>query len=609
MKHNIRIHKEGNIIFKKAETGTNLLKFLRDEQYKFETPCNGNGTCGKCRIKADISDNPATEREKKLLGEEALNKGYRLACYININSDIDLFYEDRDDIGAKILTDAKQREIFLAPSVSKRLIQLNTPDLEDQLPDLDRVEVGAGINVMESLHFLRMLPKTLREGNFEATLVCYENTVSTIEEGNTTGKFYGIAVDIGTTTVAGYLYDLNTGNRLDVNSILNPQGKFGADVLSRTEYTMNSKSGLEEMNMEIINCINNIVKSFVEKNAIAPEDIYAITFAGNTVMMHFLLMLTAENIAVSPFIPVTTKLHRFKAKELGININDSGYAIILPSISGYVGADTVAATLSSGMYNNNEVSLLLDIGTNGEIVLGNNEWLYCCSAAAGPAFEGANIRNGIGGVAGAIDRVNFTPDFSYTTIGNKKAVGICGSGIVDIIAGMLESELIDETGRLVSDEDASGLPEELGKRLIEVDGMRAFLLSKGEENAIGMDIAITQKDIRELQNAKAAIAAGIKTLVKFADIKMDRIKKVYLAGGFGSYIDINSAVKIGLITKELQNKVESIGNAAGAGAVECLLCSDMLKKTEEIRKSMKYIELSAMPEFVNEYVECMMFEE
>jgi len=609
MKHNIKIHIGEKVEIKEAQSGENLLDFIRRTCGNIETPCNGKGTCGKCRVKVNGLDSVPSEREKKLLGTEALANGYRLACYNTINSDMDIYCAvDKESGKAKILTESKQRDIALNPVVTKKFMQLNMPALHDQASDIERVAASSGGKVVNSIKLLRELPNVLRQEGFKTTFVYSDGELIAVEPGDTTQKVYGVAVDIGTTTVAGYLYDLNTGKRLDVFSVLNPQRKYGADVLSRIDHTTKSESGQKEMNDAIIGCINAMIRHFAERNSIKNTDIYAVVLAGNTVMMHLFLNLTAKNIAVSPFIPVTTHLCRFEAGEIGIDINSRGYVITFPCISGYVGADTVAAVLSSGMYEKDEISLLLDIGTNGEIVLGNSKWIYCCSTAAGPAFEGANIRNGIGGVAGAIDRVYFKPEFRYTTIDNAKPVGICGSGLVDVVAGMLDSDIIDETGRIVTDDEAESLPEDLKKRIKDIDGLRSFVLSDGAENASGMDIAITQKDIRELQNAKAAIAAGINILIKHAGIRVEDIDKVYLAGGFGNYISIESAVKIGLIPKVLKDKVESIGNAAGAGAVEGLLSTDMLRATEMIKNKMKYIELSAIPEFVNEYVECMIFE-
>jgi uncharacterized 2Fe-2S/4Fe-4S cluster protein (DUF4445 family) len=319
----------------------------------------------------------------------------------------------------------------------------------------------------------------------------------------------------------------------------------------------------------------------VQKAGITSEDIYTAVFTGNTTMLHLLLGLDAANMAVSPFIPVTTNLQYISSKALGLDINNCGMGVAFPGVSAYVGGDTVAAILSSGMYDKDEISLLVDIGTNGEIVLGGKEWLLACSTAAGPAFEGANIRNGVGGVTGAIDTVGAGPDFKYTTIGNANPVGICGSGIIDAIARLLDAELIDETGRLADEDEAEELGQAYSDRLAAIDGVRAFNLTTEGREGSGSQIVITQKDIRELQNAKAAIAAGIETLIKHSGIGHDMVKKVYLAGGFGSSINIESALKVGLLPRSLENKIEAIGNASGTGAAEGLLSENMLKLSEK----------------------------
>lgn len=607
MYHIIRLHKNGRVIELKAEHGMNLLEFLRNHSVEVESPCGGKGKCGKCRvIVKGLLENPS-EKEKRLLGERAIMNGYRLACYNHISSDLEIFL-DSGEKEAAIMTAMHERTVLLNPVVKKTHVKMDIPNIHDQLSDADRIMNALNMQgKISSLEIIRSLPDVTRQENFEATVACLDGEIIAIEPGNTTYSLYGIAMDIGTTTIASYLYDLVSGKRVDVHSVLNPQRKYGADVLSRIDYTLKSHDALVEVNKAIIDCINDTVEYFARRDGVDKNRIYACVFVGNTTMMHLLMGISPENIAISPFIPATTGSHIFKARELGIDINENGRAIVFPSVSGYIGADIVAGVLSSRMYMDDQVSLLIDIGTNGEMVLGNNKWLYACSTAAGPAFEGTNIRNGVGGVKGAIDRVWFKDDIEFSTIGHEKAIGICGSGIIDAIAGMLDKGVIDETGRIVDLEEANGLPEEYARRIIEIDGQRSLLLLKSEEGAAFMDIAITQKDVREMQNAKAAIAAGIKILMKQAGVSAEEVKKVYLAGGFGNYINVDSALKIGLIPDALRGRIESIGNSAGAGAVEGLLSRDSLDEAEKIRKKVKYIELSALPEFVDEYVENMFF--
>ena len=608
MKHTVKIHKNGGIVAVQAETGVNLLDFLRDNSVIIDTPCGGKGNCGKCRIKVDGLETGPSDREKTLLGEKLLEGGIRLACYNKIEADLDIYTAQAGET-ASIITDGVRRDTKLCPVIRKEYVELGVPHLDDQTADLERVLTRAGGDYSGfGIDILRKLPEILRSSDYKVTLLYIGNKLAAVEPGNTTGRIFGAAFDIGTTTIAAYLYDLNTGKYLDVCSMLNPQRKFGADVISRIEYTMADSSSVNEMNTEIMNCINSILKKFAVKNRLDISEIYSAVFVGNTTMMHFLLKMDARNMAVSPFIPVATCLHKLTAGSLGVSMNSCGNVIVFPCVSAYIGADTVAAVLSSGMYEDDGISLLVDIGTNGEIVLGNREWLYSCSTAAGPAFEGANIRNGVGGISGAIDTFRLVPDFGYTTIDNEKPLGICGSGIVDTIAQLLETGLIDETGRLAACSQINSTGSLFESRLVKLDGMNAFLLADSSETADGSEIAITQKDIRELQNAKAAMAAGIKTLIKRAGIKPDDIKQVYIAGGFGSHLNIESALKIGLLPDELRGKIQSIGNAAGSGAIEGLLSTDMLKAAIQIKDAIRYIELSASADFSDEYIECMMFE-
>ena len=609
MEHELKIRREEGITEYLVESGTNLLQFLNGSSILagVESYCNGNGTCGKCRVRVRGQLSEPSERERRLLGETALENGFRLACYINVFTDMDVFLAS-PQAKAQIATEGKQIDTRSDPLIVKKYITLVPPDNNDQVSDLELL-TAAEQNVDLDIEVIRKISDALRQSDYQITTVSYRDSIISVEPGDTSGKVYGIAVDIGTTTVVVYLLDLVTGRRLGVYSVQNPQKRFGADVISRIAFTMGSEESLVRMNQVIIDSINDIIGHLTQERHIIREDIYAAAFVGNTTMMHFLMKLSAKNIVVSPFIPVTTQMHEIKASQLGIKINRHGIGIVFPSVSAYIGSDTIAAVLASGMHEQEDISLLIDIGTNGEIVLGNRQWMYTCSAAAGPAFEGSNIRNGVAGVSGAIDKVSFFPAFQYTTINNAKPIGICGSGVVDIISGMLISGIIDETGRIldVAELDAS-IPDELKKRRIKIDGLNAFLIEKTDGHEHDTYIAVTEKDVRELQNAKAAIAAGVKILARQAGIKMEDIKKVFLAGGFGSYIDIGSALNIGLLPKELQSRVETIGNAAGTGAIGGLTSKNLLCKLKDIVVKMKYIELSSCADFSDEYVENMMFE-
>lgn len=348
--------------------------------------------------------------------------------------------------------------------------------------------------------------------------------------------------------------------------------------------------------------INMIVDYFCERQGISNESIYEVVMAGNTVMIHLALGVPAENIANSPYIPAFTSSIEVKSKDLGIDINREGYIVTLPMVASYVGADTVAAVLSSRIFESDDICLIVDIGTNGEIVLGNKEFLISCSAAAGPAFEGADITFGMSGIEGAIDHVDLKRDPIFSTIGGKKSKGICGSGIVDVVAELFKHGIVDNTGRILDkDEVTSVVGKKFSDRIVQYDDTPSFLIDEAS------GIYITQKDIRQVQLAKGAIQAGINILMREMNIDEEDIKKVYLAGGFGSYISVESAAAIGLIPKGLKEKAVQIGNAAGLGASFALLSDEMLEKSKVIRDKVKYIELSNNPYFQEEFIKSMYF--
>ena len=614
MEYRVDIRANGSVRTVMAEEGANLLEVLGEAGILPYTPCGGRGTCGKCAVRVEGGGAEPSENERRLLGER-LAKGFRLACSFRIGSDI-CIHIDSSGEQAVIMTAGTRRQVVMDPLVRKKYVELPHPSLDDQRPDLERLldmaglsGSGTGLSNLSGIEMkpgmLRMLPALLRSSGYRVTAVEAWGRLLSVEAGNTTSRLYGTAFDIGTTTVAAYLYCLESGKLLSAGSMMNPQRKFGADVISRIDRAKTSPQAADEMRSLITECVNELTGQLARNAGIGVEDIYAAVFSGNTTMLHLLYGLDASGIAVSPFIPVTCRTIRLDAGELGIGMNASGQVILLPCVSAYIGADTVSGVLSSGLYERDGYSLLVDIGTNGEIVLGGRDRLIACSAAAGPAFEGANITFGMGGVTGAVD--SFTQGFRYTVIGNAAPRGICGSGIVDAVAALLDAGAIDETGALADDTTAAGLPQEVRERLTVTDGIRSFILVPEHESGTSGPITITQKDIREIQNAKAAIAAGIETLMAEAGISYDDIDRVFLAGGFGSTINVRSAARIGLLPVQLTDRVEAVGNASGSGASECLLSQRMLSVAEQIAKKVRYVELSASAIFSDRYIENMIF--
>jgi len=596
--------------------GITLLDALKSHGYYPESPCNGKGICGKCRV---LIRNPLpyTTEEKAHLSQVEINNGIHLSCMVKVHEDLEVSLNSGDR-KASIVTETSFSETGGNPVVKKSFVNLPVPSINDQRSDDIRLFASDIQNHQDlhngfksySLSLLRELPGILRKNDFNVTLIEIAGNITGVESGNTASKNFGVAIDIGTTTLAAYLYDLNERKPVSVASRLNPQRKFGADVISRIEYSLKSSENRSEISLVIRNAVNDLIHQLVTDAGIQNTDVYAVTLAGNTTMLHLLLELPAVNIASAPFIPVLQSGLLVNPKDLELDINPYGRVFALPSVSAYIGADTTAAVLSTEMHRQTDFSLLIDIGTNGEIVIGNSSFLYACSTAAGPAFEGANISCGIGSIEGAINGVTVTDSgiMKINTIGGYKPVGICGSGLIDAVACMLKTGVMDETGRILDIEEMDDNVKEIyGDRIIEINDQAAFLLVPAGDTGHNENIYITQKDIRELQNAKAAIAAGISILISEAHLDVEDIKNVYLSGGFGNYINIDSAAAIGLLPGELSGRTKPVGNAAGAGAIVTLLSEEKLSEICAIAKQVKYVELSARLDFSYLFADNMFF--
>ncbi len=577
----------------KCSRGANLMALLAAEGVFFDAPCGGKGICGKCKVVID-PPTEATKEQEKFITLPQLASGIRLACMTIVEQDCTV--KIKDTATAVIKTGGIMPEFTLMPMVQKQCVTLHAPTLSDQSSWELRLKNALACELTLDIGQLRALETAVKDG-LAVTVSRYNDICLNIEGGDTTRRHYGIAVDIGTTTVVAYLYDLTSGRCMDIISSLNEQKSFGADVISRIDYATQTADGLSVLGAHIENQITLMAKQLLDRNSIGYNDLCIMTFAGNTTMMHLLCKIAPAGIAVSPFIPVMTQGRLIYAGEIGIGINPHCAAYLLPCVSAYVGADTVAAMAACGM-EKAQKALLIDIGTNGEIVLRADQRLIACSTAAGPAFEGANIRCGVGGIEGAISAVKWESGrICYTTIGEKKPIGICGSGLIDAVGVLAELGVIDETGRMV-DADEIDNPYLL-ERLTEIDGQNAFVIAE--------DIVLTAKDIREVQLAKAAIAAGIRTLLNEAGLAVEALDTVYLAGGFGSYINRDSAIKIGLLPHEVKDKIVVCGNAAGSGAAAVMCSGQMARNAGLLQGRCEYIELSTSARFQQWYVDCMMF--
>ena len=594
-----------------VEDGISLLEAVsKIKDMHIDASCGGKGTCGKCKVKVIKGDlSRPLENENKYLSDKDLEDGYRLSCMVPVTGNIEVFISSINE-KSQILTNHNGFTGKLNPVVRKKYLILPKPSLEDQRSDLARLLESIPMDNAEvSLPLKQKLPAVLRESDYSVTTVFSMDSLLKVEPGNTENLNYAIAIDIGTTTIAAYLLNSNTGETLDTISGLNSQKIFGADVISRIEYIMQGDGKLELLQEKILTQIGDLCVSLVERNKIDKESIYSITLAGNTTMLHLFYGIDPSGIAVAPFIPGflgAMYIPSSDFKEFPLNC----YIYSLPSISGYVGADIVSGILATNMHEREELSLLIDIGTNGEIVLGNKDKLFCCSTAAGPAFEGAHITCGLGGITGAVDSAVFENDIiKISTIGNEKALGICGSGIIDIVAVLLKSGLVEFTGRIRDEDEVEGSAVVLLKKLLTDKNGPAFIIEKKTETGTGEDVFFTQGDIREVQLAKAAISAGILSLLNKAGREISEIDHLFIAGGFGSYISIKSAADIGLFPAELLGKTESVGNTAGLGAISSALSEENYKKTKEIVKITEYVELSSDSFFNMKYMEEMVFPE
>lgn len=598
-----------------VEDGVSLLEAVsKISNMHIDASCGGKGTCGKCKVKilkGELSE--PSEMERKFLSNNEMGSGYRLSCMIEVTEDIDVLIKGIND-KSQILTAHNGFTGELQPLVRKKYLNLPLPSLDDQRDDVSRIMESIPLeNARVSLSLRRKLPSLLRNAQYSVTAVYSSDTLLAVEPGDTMAADYGIAIDIGTTTIAAYLLNIGTGEIIDTISGLNSQKVFGADVISRIEFSMQGPGKLETLQDRILTQIGDLSISLIEKNGIHKENIYSIVLAGNTTMLHLFFGIDPSGIAVAPFIPGSLGAMSISSLDLkSFPLDCTIYS--LPSISGYVGADIVAGILATSMHEREELSLLIDIGTNGEIVLGNRKKLYCCSTAAGPAFEGAHITCGLGGITGAVDSAVIEGDLiNCTTIGNAEAIGICGSGIIDLVAVLLEKGVVDFTGRIqdVDEVDKESAAAILKKLKTEKNGS-AFIIVDSSKSGNGEDIIFTQGDIREVQLAKAAIAAGVSTLLNKAGRDVSDIENVFIAGGFGSYISKKSAAAIGLIPAALLDRTESVGNTAGLGTLTCAFSAMSVESFNDCGKIIgltEYVELSSDSFFNMKYMEEMVFPE
>ena len=574
-----------------------------------DSTCGGHGTCRKCKVHVLDGAAPITSLDTRAFSVEELRDGWRLACRVEIVSDL---HVDVPPLitRPKAATVGVGRKVILRPAVQKRYVELAEPTLADQTTDLERLLARLDdLEPRSELAVLRSLGRVLRQSDYKVTAVVVDDVLVAVEPGDTTDRLFGVAFDLGTTTVVATLLDLATGTPLAVSSMLNKQQPFGADVITRISAVMMNAQALPEMTRLAHEALDELVSEVCLEGGVERSEVYEVALVGNATMTHLVLGIDPEPLGVAPFILSTRTFPEVLASEIGVHVHERARAVVFPSFGAYVGGDIVAGLLASGMDRDPRLRLFLDIGTNCELALGNNERLLVTAAPAGPAFEGAAIRCGMRAAPGAIESVHLLDDgIELGVIGDEEPRGLCGSGLVDAVAELIASKLLDTSGRFVPDERAGALAPGLASRLTTLGDERVFVLHWADQPGdLAGAIYLTQRDVRELQFAKAAIATGWSILLEEAGVAPEDVQQVLLAGSFGSYLSPSSAVRLGLVPKLPILRIVSAGNIAGEGAKMALLSVRERKGAMALLEEVEYVELSDRTDFNDRFVDQLAF--
>ena len=588
----------------------NILQLAQKAGLPLQSTCGGKRTCGKCKVIVEKTNGPLpppSERERKVLGE-LTDTGYRLACdTVLTHSSIVLIPEESQIKQQVILTSevAHPYPVRLRPNISHYYVEVPEPTLDSVIADRERLLLALEDDykiyrpTLDPL-VLRKLPHTLRSDQKGITVTILDKREIVDVYAGFQDRLAGIAFDIGTTTVVGYLMDLYTGDKLSVKSTMNSQIPFGDDVISRISFCQEKSGGLEKLRTSIVKCLNTLITDASNEAEIDPTRIMEVTVVGNTAMHHLFAGLDPRYLSMAPFPPVLQTGQDFKARDMGLEIGESAYVHMLPIKAGFVGSDTIACILATGLHKSKVTTLLIDLGTNGEIVLGDKNRLVCCSTAAGPAFEGGHIRWGMRASSGAIERLKVNPDtldVKVETINDQRPLGLCGSGIISAIAEMIRAGIILGKGNFNK--------EIQSPRLRQEEGGWEFVVAWASETAVKNDIVITQKDVAELQMAKSAVYAGATLLMEQLGDK--KIKRILLAGACGNYVDPLDACTIDLFPGCQTAEIIGVGNAAGHGSCLALLDKNKRKEAERIAAKTQYQELAATARFQELFISSMFF--
>ena len=619
--HKVTFLPEGETV--EVESGVTIMEAAEKAEVFINSLCGGEGVCGKCRVQVIDGKMRPDKHSISFLSKEEVREGYVLACQTKVDEDIEVVVPPKSRLESEQIlmeqptVDYSQPEkvsvpripsdpmTLFEPLVQKRYLELKEATTEDNIADIERVirELRKKTdyeNFEISLRCLQGLASKLRDNDWKVTATLAKHgdlwRILQIAPGNTAEQNYGLAIDVGTTTVVAQLVHLKSGNVLGVAGSHNFQAHYGEDVISRMVFACARERGITPLHEAVIKNINSLIKTLTDEKEIPLEQITGIVAAGNTTMSHLLLSLIPCSIRLDPYVPTANIYPQIRAGE--IRINPEGVLETIAGVASYVGGDIVAGVLACGIADRPETKVLIDVGTNGEIVIGNSDWMVCCSASAGPAFEGGGISNGMGATRGAIERVKIeNGKITYQTIGKAKPRGICGSGLIDCIYELARNRIIDGEGKF----NLSTKHE----RIVKVDREAHFIVADSHETETGKELTITESDIGNLIRSKGAVFAAIKSLIDYVSLSFEDIDIFFVAGGFGSYLDIPRAIGIGLLPDIDPQRIQFVGNSSLMGARMALLSSHARERTIQIAKGMTNIELSTYQPFMDEYVAAM----
>jgi len=593
-------------------SGTSILRAAHEAGIDITATCGGRGRCTSCRVKfVSGAVPPPTIGDEVQLGDEQVREGYRLACQCVPTEAVTVqLAPPLEEASFQILGAGAgvAGRVAIASGVDKQLVKVALPREEHhQTSDVEQLAAAVGMTPADvAPGVLAALPSALRDDPAGVTVTTFAGRILAVERGDTTSMRFGLAIDIGTTTVVTTLLELTSGEQLASVSSLNPQSVFGGDLMSRIAFAQFNPVKLKMLHTRILGLLNQHVAEVCRTSGVLSKWIYKVVVVGNTCMHHVLLGIDPSHVGLAPYAPVMRHALTVPARELFLKVAPEARVCLLPIVAGFVGADAVGVALATRIYEGDVQRIAVDIGTNGEVLLGAAARLWACSAPAGPAFEGGQIRHGMRGAAGAIDRATVDDDIGVHTLGDADALGICGSGLLDLVAGLLDAGAIDWTG-LIQVDARDTLPAKLRERVVMRGEERMVIVCRAGESGAPRELVLTQDDIRQVQLAKGAIASGIAMLQHVAGVPDARVGELMLAGGFGNYLSIASAVRIGLIPDLPRERIRYVGNAASLGAQLSLLSEPERARANEIARRIEHVSLAAHPDFEQIFVDCMNF--